>query len=128
MPAGAPALAGKIALILGASRGIGAAAARLFVAEGARVVLASRDLKALEALAAELQPSGFAVDVRTDMAVPDEVRHAVAATLEHFGRLDIAVNNAGVSPRRTEFADLPDEAFAGVFEQPRQRRWRRVDL
>ncbi|HLY57658.1 MAG TPA: glucose 1-dehydrogenase [Stellaceae bacterium] len=109
-----PALEGKTALVFGASRGIGAAVARLFVAEGALVVLASRDLAALEALAAELQPA--AVAVQTDMAVPDQVRRAVTATLERFGRLDIAVNNAGVSPRRTDFAELSEEAFDAAID------------
>jgi NAD(P)-dependent dehydrogenase (short-subunit alcohol dehydrogenase family) len=99
----------KTALILGASRGIGAATAKAFVANGARVVLAARDREALEKLAAELGDAARIMP--SDMTKPDEIAAAVNFTVKNFGRLDVAYNNAGVSPPRALFADLSDDAF-----------------
>ena len=88
-------LQGKSALITGAARGIGAETARLFCAEGARVLLVDRDGEALERVAAGLQGSAAAAFV-ADITHPAEcaaaVKHAVAA----FGRLDTVVNNAAI--------------------------------
>ncbi|MBM7846233.1 SDR family NAD(P)-dependent oxidoreductase [Herpetosiphon giganteus] len=89
-------LAEKVALITGAGRGIGAAAARLFSQYGAQVVLCDLDAAPVEQLAAELKAAGgqalaFAGDVTSAEFAPQ----AIAATLEHFGGLDILVNNAG---------------------------------
>jgi A-factor type gamma-butyrolactone 1'-reductase (1S-forming) len=109
MPPGT--LAGKSVLILGASRGIGGAAALAFAAEGARLVLASRDLPALEALAASL-PAGVEAEVlRTDVTVPADIVRAVERAVQRFGRLDVAFNNAGISQTRAPLADLDDDAF-----------------
>jgi NAD(P)-dependent dehydrogenase (short-subunit alcohol dehydrogenase family) len=109
--AATPALDGKIALIIGASRGIGAETAKAFVAHGAKVVLASRDRDALGKLAADLGGPSQARIIATDISKTEEIGAAVAFAVETFGRLDIAFNNAGVSPPRTEFAQLSDEAF-----------------
>ena len=88
-------LAGKVALISGAAKGIGAADARLFIAEGASVVMTDMDADAGEALAASL--GDRAAFIRHDVRSEDEWRAAVALAEERFGRLDILVNNAGVS-------------------------------
>jgi 3alpha(or 20beta)-hydroxysteroid dehydrogenase len=87
-------LAGKVALITGAARGMGAAHARRFVAEGARVVLG--DILDTEgaALAAELGPN--ARYIRLDVTKPDDWAAAVALCLADFGGLNILVNNAGI--------------------------------
>ncbi|MFC3550559.1 SDR family oxidoreductase [Lysobacter cavernae] len=91
-------LAGKVALVTGGSRGIGAAIARRLAADGADVVLtyaASRDQA--EAVAAEISESGRrSLALRADSADPDAVAAAVERTVAEFGRLDILVNNAGV--------------------------------
>jgi NAD(P)-dependent dehydrogenase (short-subunit alcohol dehydrogenase family) len=85
-------IAGKVALITGASQGIGLATVRLFAAQGAQVALAARSTAKLEQLAAELPGSlVMTVDMRDEAAV----REMVAAVQHHFGRLDILVNNAG---------------------------------
>jgi NAD(P)-dependent dehydrogenase (short-subunit alcohol dehydrogenase family) len=105
------ALEGKSALIIGASRGIGAATARAFVEEGARVVLASRDIDALERLAGEIGAPDRLRVIAVDATSSNDVARAVALAVEQFGRLDIAFNNVGISPRRTEFTALTDEAF-----------------
>ena len=86
-------LAGKVALITGAASGLGAATARRFAAEGARVVIADIDERAGAALAAELGPAG--AFVRCDHRQRDEDAAAVAFALERFGKLDILHNHAG---------------------------------
>jgi NADP-dependent 3-hydroxy acid dehydrogenase YdfG len=85
-------LAGKVVIVTGASSGIGAATARLAAAERARVVLAARRTDRIQALAAEL-PGALAVT--TDMRDPEQVRALVRTAIDHFGRVDVLVNNAG---------------------------------
>lgn len=86
----------KVALITGASSGIGRGTARAFAREGARVVLAARQAAALEALATEINSSGGeALAVPTDVKVEAQIEALFACTIERFGRLDILVNNAG---------------------------------
>lgn len=94
-------LAGKVAFITGAGRGIGAAAARLFAREGARVVLAARTETQLKAVTEEISATGGIADyVVCDLADPDGVRAAVDHVIDRHGRLDVAFNNgaAGVPP------------------------------
>jgi NAD(P)-dependent dehydrogenase (short-subunit alcohol dehydrogenase family) len=89
-------LAGRIALITGASRGIGAAVARRFAAEGAHVVLAARTVGALEEVDDQIQAAGgSATLVPLDLAEFDKIDQMGAALYERFGRLDILVGNAG---------------------------------
>lgn len=85
-------LANKVVLITGASRGIGAATARAFAAEGARLVLGARDEAALSALAGEIGALWVKLDVTSD----NDCERAVDAALSAYGRVDILVNNAGV--------------------------------
>jgi NAD(P)-dependent dehydrogenase (short-subunit alcohol dehydrogenase family) len=88
-------LADQVAIVTGASRGIGAATARALADAGATVALAARDAARLEQLAAEIEAAGgTALSVPTDIGDPDDVERMVARTLDTFGRLDIAVNNA----------------------------------
>jgi NAD(P)-dependent dehydrogenase (short-subunit alcohol dehydrogenase family) len=100
-------LAGRVALVTGASRGIGAAIARALARVGARVVLAARSDPAIRALAVELEPYGGAIAVRTDVADPESVRRLVDRAIREYGRLDIAVNNAADGQHRpTPLADV----------------------
>ncbi|MFP3464177.1 SDR family NAD(P)-dependent oxidoreductase [Leifsonia sp. SIMBA_070] len=93
-------LTGKVVLITGASRGIGEAAARLFVREGASVVLAARDIRALERIASELRAGGGTADaVALDLAEPASIRSTVDRVGELHGRIDGAFNNGGVIQR-----------------------------
>jgi NAD(P)-dependent dehydrogenase (short-subunit alcohol dehydrogenase family) len=88
-------LADQVAIITGASRGIGAATAHAFAQAGVTVALAARDATRLEQLAAEIEAAGgTALSVPTDIGNPDDIERMVARTLDAFGRLDIAVNNA----------------------------------
>ena len=82
----------KVALITGASEGIGLATAHLFAQRGAKLALAARSAEKLERLAAGL-PNAIAIP--TDLRDEQAVRHMVARALEHFGRIDILINNAG---------------------------------
>jgi NADP-dependent 3-hydroxy acid dehydrogenase YdfG len=90
-------LAGRVALVTGASSGIGVATARALAAAGADVAIAARRQDRLDALARDLEKSGVkALVLAADLLREDENRRIVAATEAHFGRLDILVNNAGV--------------------------------
>lgn len=85
---------GKVVAITGASRGIGAAAAKVFAAAGAKVVLLARSRAEIDALAAEIGPQALAL--RCDVADWASVQMAVAKAVQIFGRLDVFINNAGV--------------------------------
>jgi NAD(P)-dependent dehydrogenase (short-subunit alcohol dehydrogenase family) len=100
-------LTGKIAIITGASSGIGQAAARLFAREGARLVLAARRPAPLEAVAAELRRAGSAaVALAGDVKDEAYARALVAVAIETHGGLDIAFNNAGTLGAMGETAAL----------------------
>ena len=100
LPAARPArrLEGRVAIVTGAGRGIGAAIAARFAEEGARVVVAELDADGGEACAARLRQNGYAaLAVQTDVGDPESVQRMVEATLVHFGLPEVLVNNAGVN-------------------------------
>jgi NAD(P)-dependent dehydrogenase (short-subunit alcohol dehydrogenase family) len=100
---------GKVALVTGASRGIGAAVARAYAGAGASVVLAARDTEALERVAHDI---GNALVVPTDVTDEGSIVNLVERTLQTFGRLDVACNNAAHGDHMpTLLADLPVERF-----------------
>jgi NAD(P)-dependent dehydrogenase (short-subunit alcohol dehydrogenase family) len=113
-------LTGKVVLITGASRGIGAAAARLFAAEGATVVLAARSADALERVAAQVRAGGgTAGTVALDLADPASIRAAVDHVERSYGRLDGAFNNGAAiqqpGPLDTTSDEDIDQQFAVNF-------------
>ena len=92
-------LDGKTAIVTGASRGIGEAIAKGFARAGANLVLVSRHLSALERVAGEIEGLGRkALPVSADIGNPEDIEKVVEATLKDFPRIDILLNNAGVSP------------------------------
>jgi NAD(P)-dependent dehydrogenase (short-subunit alcohol dehydrogenase family) len=89
-------LKGKVALVTGASKGIGAAIARIYAEQGAAVMLSSRKIEALEETAASID--GETAVYAANAGDPEQARECVTATLERFGGLDILVNNAATNP------------------------------
>jgi ribitol 2-dehydrogenase len=107
-------LHGKVAVITGASSGIGEAAARALAAQGVRVALAARRLHRLEALAADLGPQQ-AITVQADVARAEDIGRLFARTLERFGRLDILLANAGQFAQG-QVADVAVERLVGQID------------
>ncbi|HUF12487.1 MAG TPA: SDR family NAD(P)-dependent oxidoreductase [Longimicrobiales bacterium] len=100
-------IAGSVALVTGASYGLGAATARALAARGARLALVARSREALEALAAELTAGGTqAVAIPADLAQPDAPAEVVAAVERELGGIDILINNAGVE-HTAAYHELP---------------------
>jgi NAD(P)-dependent dehydrogenase (short-subunit alcohol dehydrogenase family) len=107
-----PPLAGKVALVAGASRGIGATTAQAFARSGAAVVLAARDREALESVAAGIRADGGqALAVPADITDPASVEGLVRRAVDTFGRLDAAFNNASDGPMPAPLADLDPDGF-----------------
>ena len=96
-------LDGQVAIVTGASRGLGYAIAEQYAAEGMKVVAAARSVEDLEKLAAD-HPDAVEV-ARCDVTDPDAVSALVGVALDRFGRLDVVVNNAGIAPA-SPFVDM----------------------
>ena len=107
---------GRVALITGASSGIGRATAQAFAAKGASVVVAARREEDLASLVTEIEArGGKAMAVRTDVSATKDVEHMVAHAIATFGRLDYAVNNAGIEGRFAGITDLAEEDWDSVL-------------
>ena len=106
----------KVCIVTGASAGIGRATAVLFAQEGAKVLAAARREELLQELCEECKDLPGNIDYCvTDVGDPAAVSKMVAAAIDKFGRLDIAVNNAGVMDDNTAIADMSDEMLEEVF-------------
>jgi NAD(P)-dependent dehydrogenase (short-subunit alcohol dehydrogenase family) len=107
---------GRVALVAGASKGIGAATAEAFAAAGYSVVLAARDTAAVESVAAGIENrGGHALAARADVADVDSMRHLIDSAMERLGRLDAAFNNATDGPMPAPLADIdPDDFDRGI--------------
>ena len=108
----------QVLLVTGATSGIGAATAKSFAADGHRVVLSGRRADKGEALVSEIRAAGGeATFVRTDVSNPEELQALVDRTLETYGRLDVAFNNAGVEGDSfVPTADQSSENYRHVFD------------
>ena len=120
-------LKGKVVAVTGGSEGIGRAAVRRFVAEGAKVAFCARRKEALDTLADEMRKAGGDVMCMTgDASKAGEMEAFIEATVRHFGRIDVVVNNAGGSGQ-SPFASVLDDAWQNdinikVFAQIRTSR------
>ena len=109
-------LEGKVALVTGASRGIGRAAALGFAGAGAKVVLASRKIADLEKVAGEIGGmGGESLSVATHVGRLEDIRNLVSSSVEEFGRVDILVNNAGTNPTADSALDLEERAWDAIM-------------
>ncbi|HLH23961.1 MAG TPA: SDR family oxidoreductase [Chloroflexota bacterium] len=109
-------LTGKVALVTGASRGIGKAIALGLGAEGCRVALVARTREAVEAAAAEVAARGAdALPIVADVSVAADVERMIDAAAARWGRLDVLVNNVG-GRRGGAFMETTDEDWLGAFE------------
>ena len=106
-------LQGKVAIVTGAAGGFGEGIAKLFVAEGAKVLIADLDAAKAEKVAAELGANAKAV--KCDVSKGDDVRAAVKACVDAFGTLDIVVNNAGIAQMNQSMLDMDEATFDRLF-------------
>jgi 3-oxoacyl-[acyl-carrier protein] reductase len=106
----------RVAAVTGASRGIGRETARQLAAEGAKVVLVARSADALAEAATECeQAGGEAATLEIDVTAPDAGERIVATATQHFGRLDVLVNNAGTARVRT-IEEVPEEDWYSAWD------------
>lgn len=113
-------LQGKVALVTGGAQGIGLAIGRCFAAEGARLVLADLDAEAAVAAAEGLD--GEAIGVGADVVSPEDVQAMVAAAVDAYGRVDVLVNNAGIT-RDASLKNMTLEQFRQVIDVHLQGTW-----
>ncbi len=108
-------LQSKVAIVTGASRGIGRAIALRLAAAGSKVVLTARDQQLLDAAVADIRVAGgTAESISLDLRAPASGQRVVEFAMAKFGRIDILVNNAGAT-KRGDFLDLSDDDFADGF-------------
>ncbi len=106
---------GRVAIVTGAGRGLGAAISRELSNQGVRVALCDIDLAQAEVVAAELRASDVdAAAFDNDVSRPPEIERLVQATIERFGRIDILINNAAICPR-TPIDDMTEVGFDAII-------------
>ncbi len=107
----------KVAIVTGASRGIGAAIAASMAAEGAKVVLVSRKIEGLEAVAEEIRGhGGDALAVACHAGQPEQRQSMLRTALEHYGQVDVLVNNAATNPHFGPMLSIEERAWDKTFE------------
>src|SRR4051812_4034929 len=105
----------RVAIITGAGRGLGAGIGQVFAREGMRVVLCDIERPLVEGVAQEIQASGGqAPPVDNDISKPAETERLVQQTLDHFGRVDVLVNNAGICPR-ISIDDMTEDMYDRIM-------------
>lgn len=106
-------LRNKVVLITGGSRGIGKSIAKLFVKEGARVVITSKNIKRLQETSQEIKNiSFFAADIRNTI----DVKKVIKKTVKKFGRIDILVNNAGTLPKMKPLHEIAEKEWNDTID------------
>lgn len=109
-------LQGKVAIVTGGGSGFGEGIAKLFAAEGGRVVVADINGEAADRVANEIdRAGGAAVGLRADVTAKSDVDTMMRAALDSYGRLDILVNNAGVSHRNKPMTEVTEEEFDFIY-------------
>jgi NAD(P)-dependent dehydrogenase (short-subunit alcohol dehydrogenase family) len=119
------ALAGKVAIVTGSTRGIGRATAEAFARAGAKLVISSRKPEACEAARAAFEAAGHeAISVPAHVGKAEDITRLVDATMAHYGRLDLVVCNAAVNPVFAELKDITEDTWAKVMETNLTSVWR----
>jgi NAD(P)-dependent dehydrogenase (short-subunit alcohol dehydrogenase family) len=119
------ALAGKVAIVTGSTRGIGRATAWAFARAGAKVTISSRKPDACAAALAELRAEGHeAISVPAHVGKAEDITRLVDETVAGFGRLDVVVCNAAVNPVFAKLQDITEETWAKVMETNLTSVWR----
>jgi Dehydrogenases with different specificities (related to short-chain alcohol dehydrogenases) len=109
-------LTGKVALVTGASKGIGKAISEWYAQAGASVVVSSRKLEAVQAVAAEIKSNGGeAFGVACNVGEPGEIQKLVEATVAKYGTIDILVNNAAANPSFGPVVETTDASFDKIM-------------
>lgn len=112
-------LEGQVAIVTGASAGIGYATAKLFAKEGAHVIACARRVSRMKKLQEECEANGYAGDIticKTDVRVPEQIEHMYDVALEKFGTIDVVFNNAGVLDGMRPVHEVTDEIYDLVYE------------
>ena len=110
-------LGGKVALITGASQGLGRALALAYAKEGARVVINARSEESIRPVAGEVEAVGAEVLARAaDVSKSSDVQRLVEGAVERFDRIDVLVNNAGVLGPRVAIAEYPEDEWRRVID------------
>src|SRR5690554_4145770 len=106
----------KITIITGAGSGLGEATARLFAKNGAVVVLADMDAEGAQRVLSDIEnEGGHGLVVKTDVSKVDDAKNLVDRTVKEFGRLDIAVNNAGIGGATAAAGDYPVDEWDKII-------------
>jgi dehydrogenase/reductase SDR family protein 4 len=109
-------LAGKVAIVTGASRGIGEATALAFAESGADVVLVARNIEALEAVAVKVRDKGVrALALSAHVGRIEGIEDVVTRTMTEFGRIDVLVNNAASNPTMANAMDVDERAWDSIM-------------
>jgi len=110
-------LSGKVAIVTGASKGIGEAMARGMAEFGAKVVISSRKQEAVDAVATEFKADGLeAIGIACHVAKEEDRVNLIEKTLEQYGRIDILINNAGTNPYFGPIQNMPNEAYQKTMD------------
>jgi len=109
-------LENKVALVTGASAGMGNSIGKLFAKEGASVVLMARRKEKLEELVNQIKnDNGKAIAVAGDVTNEEDVQNAIKTAVDTFGKLDIVINNAGIIDKSDPVAEIPDDIWDAVI-------------
>jgi dehydrogenase/reductase SDR family protein 4 len=109
-------LTGRVAIVTGASKGIGKSIARGLAEQGAKVIISSRNQEAVDAVAAEFQEAGLeAIGITCHVGVEEQLKALVKGAVDHYGRIDILVNNAATNPVFGPILDTDGSVFDKIM-------------